>query len=543
VDLVHNMCIDHDLAVDMDAYNKAFDEFREASKKKATDLTTDLTLGAPETAYLEEKSVLATNDLIKYDWNAAQESGEVITAKVLAIYEGDAAADGKTKRFLDEATSEHKDIGLVFDKTPVYAEAGGQIADTATVKKEGMEFNMLSAKAYKGYVVHMGRVDYGTVKVGDEVTVAVDFTRRSYVSKNHTATHILNFALRKVLGQHVNQASSSLKPDSFTFDYTHDKGLTLEQMKQVENICNDIITVNYNIHVQEAPKKAAFDIDGLRAMFTAKYGEEVRVVSIGQEVGPMILDPKKQPWGFDYSVELCGGTHVASTKQIYKFVILDETAVSQGTRRIVACTSADAAANAVLDAVKLTQSVDGLKGLRGKLLDKEIGALRDSIGREHDISKIYKEDMLAKMDSLKEAQLKIAKENSKRLIGLAKEEAEKVEPAGAEGAQYIVHAFKSDLEGDGKAFNEAANILKKKFKTVPTILISFSAENGSLQVKSDAAGGGKSAKEWAGAVLHTADPDAKFGGSDKSAQGQIGAGVDAAKMSACVHAATAFIAG
>ena len=162
----------------------------------------------------------------------------------------------------------------------------------------------------------------------------------------------------------------------------------------MEKLCNELIEKNMEVYIEEKAKASAEQIDGLRAMFGAKYGETVRVVSIGQDVSEMItaIDAKsarpsgKYDWGRDYSVEFCGGTHVRSTKQIHKFTLLEETAISQGVRRIVACTGSDAAVNAVLNAVRIHQDVKAIMGFTGDALDKKIGSLRQQLGEDKTLS-------------------------------------------------------------------------------------------------------------------------------------------------------------
>ena len=210
---------------------------------------------------------------------------------------------------------------IVTDKTPFYAEMGGQVGDIGTITINGKAANVVNTtKTEDGYYLHETEVQLTPIKVGDTVTMSVDKVHRTDVCRNHTATHILDKALRDVLGSHVAQAGSLVESDRLRFDFSHFEAMTTEQIKQAEAIVNEKILESIDVTVQELPIEEAKKL-GAIALFGEKYGDVVRVVSVG-----------------DYSVEFCGGTHLTNTAQCGLFKIISESGVAAGVRRIEAVT-------------------------------------------------------------------------------------------------------------------------------------------------------------------------------------------------------------
>jgi alanyl-tRNA synthetase len=216
-------------------------------------------------------------------------------------------------------------VALVFDQTPFYAESGGQIGDTGTVKTAGAQVRIDDTKKPAGDVhVLVGEVTEGSIAVGDRASFAVDDDRRERIRANHSATHLLHHALKAVLGDHVAQKGSLVAPDRLRFDFAHFSPMTFEQQRRVEDLVNAEIRRNIDSVVEVLPIDQAKQ-RGAVAMFGEKYGDRVRVVSIGGE-----------------SIEFCGGTHVRRAGDIGLFKILGEAGVAQGVRRIEAVTGAGA---------------------------------------------------------------------------------------------------------------------------------------------------------------------------------------------------------
>jgi alanyl-tRNA synthetase len=271
---------------------------------------------------------------------------------------------------------------LVLDRTPFYAEQGGQVTDFGTITGKNGTFEVLSVQKVSDVYVHKGRVVKGMVKVGDVVHASIDDERRLNIMRNHTATHLLQTALRQVLGEHVKQQGSAVDAERLRFDFTHPKALTRDQLELVEDLVNSFIRHCDVVHKKEMSIEEAKK-SGALAFFAEKYGEKVRVVSVG-----------------DYSKEFCGGTHLDSTGQIGLFKITSEGAVAQGIRRLEAVTGTGAleyvkARERLLEkaAAVLKAPVDELvsrvevQAKRVKDLEKEVANLnfyviKDSLSKE-----------------------------------------------------------------------------------------------------------------------------------------------------------------
>ena len=238
------------------------------------------------------------------------------TAKVLALSDGEELNDAVSTDY-----EERENVLVVLDRTPFYAEMGGQVADHGylTSGTANLKVNQVK-KTPKGFYVHTCTLLDGTIRVGDTVTAAVDEQRRASICRNHTATHLLQAALREVLGDHVHQAGSYQDAEITHFDFTHFSAVTPEELARVQKIVNDKIYESMNVTVREMPIEEAKKL-GAMALFGEKYGKVVRVVDI-------------EGW----STEFCGGTHVKNTAQIGGFKIVSEASVAAGIRRIEAVT-------------------------------------------------------------------------------------------------------------------------------------------------------------------------------------------------------------
>ena len=220
-----------------------------------------------------------------------------------------------------KSASEGEQVEIVFDKTPFYGESGGQVGDTGKIWNDDVHIDVTDTKKpLQNLIIHNCIVKEGNIKVGDVITISVSNEKRRATALNHSATHLLHTALRDVLGDHVKQAGSLVAPDRLRFDYTHFSAAALKELRRVEEIVNQKIRENYPVEtsvteLEEAIKK------GATALFGEKYGEEVRIVKMG-----------------DYSMELCGGTHVRATGDIGLFKIVHEGSVASGIRRIEALT-------------------------------------------------------------------------------------------------------------------------------------------------------------------------------------------------------------
>ncbi|SDN51761.1 alanyl-tRNA synthetase [Desulfonauticus submarinus] len=236
-------------------------------------------------------------------------------------------SQGKILCLLNERGKEVKELStgekgfLLSDKTPFYGESGGQVGDTGIIKGENALVSVLTTlKPVKDLIVHQVEVVKGAVQQGEQISLEVQEGVRIATARNHTATHLLHAALRRVLGDHVKQAGSLVEPTRLRFDFTHIKALTPDELKQVEEEVNKVILTGLNVQTDIMEYEQAVKM-GAMALFGEKYDQKVRVVKIG-----------------DFSIELCGGTHLNNTSQIGLFLIVNEEAVAAGVRRIEALT-------------------------------------------------------------------------------------------------------------------------------------------------------------------------------------------------------------
>jgi alanyl-tRNA synthetase len=268
---------------------------------------------------------------------------------------------------------------VILNQTPFYGESGGQVGDTGIMSADGIRFKVTDTQKYAGDVyAHIGTVEQGMVKPGAALALEVDHARRGAIRKNHSATHLLHEALRQVLGDHVAQRGSLVAPDRLRFDFSHPKTMSSEEIERVEDIANDLVLHNAPVITRLMSRDDAI-ASGARALFGEKYGDEVRVVAMGEGGNAL-----------GWSVELCGGTHVNRTGDIGIISIIAETGVSAGVRRIEALT-ANAARHNANNLIRLGKAA--ASELRVPLDDMpaRVGALLDERKRlERDLSEAKK---------------------------------------------------------------------------------------------------------------------------------------------------------
>ena len=268
---------------------------------------------ATETVWFRLRERLGATEFLGY-------STETAEGQILALVRDGGEAD---------AAQAGDEVAVVVNQTPFYGESGGQVGDTGTIAGEGFSIAVTDTqKKGDGLFVHYGRVEKGSVPVGAAVELQVDTTRRRRIRANHSATHLLHEALREVLGTHVAQKGSLVSPDRLRFDFSHPKPISPEELARVEDMANAIVIQNAPVTTRLMAVDDAI-AEGAMALFGEKYGDEVRVVSMGTAI-----DGEKA--GKPYSVELCGGTHVGATGDIGLVRVVAENAVAAGVRRIEA---------------------------------------------------------------------------------------------------------------------------------------------------------------------------------------------------------------
>ena len=237
-----------------------------------------------------------------------------------------------------ERAEKGETVQIALNQTPFYAESGGQVGDTGVIHTDSGAVKVTDTRKSAGVFVHLGEVTEGVITPGEAAVLEVDHARRTSIRANHSATHLLHEALRRALGPHVAQRGSLNADDRLRFDFSHNKALSGKELVQIEAEVNDFIRQNTVVETRIMTPDSARDL-GAQALFGEKYGDEVRVVSMGTLAGS-----GKGGDGRTYSLELCGGTHVRQTGDIGVFVVLGESASSAGVRRIEALTGADALA-------------------------------------------------------------------------------------------------------------------------------------------------------------------------------------------------------
>ncbi|XP_043590189.1 alanine--tRNA ligase, cytoplasmic isoform X1 [Bombus pyrosoma] len=401
VDLTQLMAEEKGLKVDIIGYEEAKKQAQLISQSKSGGVDDQINLDVHAITELQNKGIKPTNDLPKYNYN-------VVNNKLYEEYEfvpctGTVIAVRRAKTFVDEVSS-GEEVGILLDQTNFYAEQGGQIYDEGFLVKiddDDTEVRIKNVQIRGGYVLHIGTVGQGKLKKGDKVFLNIDTTRRRLIMSNHTATHALNHALRKVLGTEVDQKGSLVAPDRLRFDFTNKGAMTAEQVRKVEEITINIIKGNKKIYAKESNLALAKTIQGLRAMFEETYPDPVRVVSIGIPVEDLEKDPLSSA-ALQTSVEFCGGTHLHCTEHIGDFVIASEEAIAKGIRRIVALTGPEAT-KAQKKASILQNHLDQLQativadkgGVNIKEHIKEIVELTDDVS--HATISSWKKDKMRKM--------------------------------------------------------------------------------------------------------------------------------------------------
>jgi len=299
---------------------------RERGLKVDTDLFNELMEGQRARARAAQRSSSVAIDLTDAQLPATDDSAKYRADSCITKVAGWIDSAG----FHTDGTPANQDetIGLVLETTCFYAEAGGQVGDCGIVKSTQGQFVVETTEKIGDCVLHQGKLAQGAISVGDEVTATVDKDRISS-KKNHTATHLLQWALQQVLGESVTQQGSLVCPDYLRFDFTYPKAPTSRQLKQVEHLVHEKIAENIPVACTVMPIAEAKKL-GAMALFGEKYGEKVRVVAVGAEDESTVKDA--------FSREFCGGTHVANTGEIASFKVTKEESISAGVRRITALT-------------------------------------------------------------------------------------------------------------------------------------------------------------------------------------------------------------
>ena len=358
-DLVEDIAREEDITVDIDGFNTAMAEQRAVSQKSWK--------GSGEEEIPEIYRILDSRgiacEFLGYETLRAE-------SKIVGILK----AEGENGREIKEVNLAHEGdtIEIILDQSPFYGESGGQAGDTGWISNENVRVEIVNTLRYPGnLIVHLGKIIEGEVSIGDTVFASVDEARRKNTAHNHTATHLLQAALREILGEHIKQAGSYVGPERMRFDFTHFAQISPDRLQEVEMIVNRHIQKNYPVTTETMSRDDAFKLEAI-ALFEERYGDNVRVVSIGDDI----------------SRELCGGTHVSLTGDIGLFMLASEAAVSSGIRRIEAFTGEGAINEMQKEVYRLKTVSNFLKTSPDKLLIKAEQIIKDQKEKDREIESL-----------------------------------------------------------------------------------------------------------------------------------------------------------
>ena len=476
VDLTKEILAEEGMEIDEDAFTaemKAQKERARSARAKSN------YMGAAETVYNELPVELETAF-------AGYDVYDVANAKIVALVANEAVAE----------TAQAGDTVAVFlDRTPFYAESGGQVGDQGVIKTEtGVVKVTNCVKVVGGKIAHMGEVTEGLVQVGEMACASIDVELRMASSRNHSATHLLHKALRTVLGTHVEQAGSYVNAERLRFDFTHFAAMTADEIKEVERLVNDAIFASYDVHTDEMSIDEARN-RGAMALFGEKYGEVVRVVDMG-----------------GYSIELCGGAHLKNTAQVGSFKILSENGVAAGVRRIEAVT--------------------------GKEALKHYQAQEDEIKEICRLVKSTPDKLLARLEQLLAEQKETAKELEKLKAKMAGGAADEMLNSKVEiGGVAVLAAEVKDM--DGNALRTMGDQLKQKLGSGVVVLAS--GKDGKVNLMAMATDDVVKKGVHAGNIIKAAAAVCGGGGGGRPNMAQAG-GKDASKIADALEKAKAVVA-
>lgn len=358
VELTEEIAAEKGYTLDTEGFKKAMTEQQERARAARTKVS----------------AKVAVPDTTKLDQDTLVNDAEAVNGHIVMI--------GREGTEVQQAR-DGEEVTIILDSNPFHAEGGGQLGDTGILKAQGGSVRVTDAKALpNGLVYLIAKVAEGQIQTGDAVDIAVDKARNLAIARNHTATHLLQAALRKVLGNHVNQAGSLVTPEHLRFDFTNFSPVSAEELEKVESLVNEEILKNVPVTIEEMALKDAKE-KGAMALFGEKYGDRVRVVSVG-----------------DFSCELCGGSHVTNTAAIGSFRILSETGTGTGVRRIEAVTGAAALQKAKADEAVIRNLASVLKVKADDVTVKVGHLLKQLKDTEKELQQLKKDAALSDLDAI-----------------------------------------------------------------------------------------------------------------------------------------------
>jgi alanyl-tRNA synthetase len=469
--------------------------------------------------------------------DSARDLGHPMRARIRALWDG--------KHFRESLATGHVG-GIVLDRTCFFAESGGQEADAGDIRTSAQRgargdaaghFEVRDVQRFGDYVLHIGRVAHGVVHVDSDAEVMLKHERRECLRANHTATHLLNLALRTAMGEDVQQRGSLVAADRLRFDFASARALTAGEAQQVESQVNAAIAADLPVSIATLPLAHAKKIRGVRAVFGERYPDPVRVVSIGATVADLDRNPDDPRWG-SLSIEFCGGTHLASTGSAKSFVLVSEGASAAGVRRCFGLTGS-AAIQAAETASQFSARVDAALRLEGDALLTEAADIARAEA-SLTIGLCARHALAPRLESLRER----TKDARRKMEGSTRDEA--VTQVRALTEAHIAGDARRPLVAvirgaDAAALIAALDSSRAQLPETPILLLSPDVESGKVAIAATspawAIAKGLKAGEW---VRTTAQACGGSGGG-KPDTAQAG-GKDVTKVTEAVDAARAFAA-
>lgn len=530
-DLTRILADERNMITDLAGFEAKMKKEREENCRNfAKGTSTKLALSTQAIADLSEvHNITPTDDAAKYDKLP-------VKSQIKAIWNG--------KEFVDALSENAGTVGIVFDVTNFYAEQGGQIHDTGYAQLVGESkpsFQVSDVQSFGGYVLHIGQfAESGTpLSVGDTVDLHVDRERRSTVMSNHTSTHMINFALRNVLGDGVTQRGSLVDHKRFRFDFSHGKPVTGPQLAELDKIVRDLIKSELPVYIKVVPLSDAKKIKGLRTVPGEAYPDPVRVVSVGKPVEELLKNPDNAEWT-SLSIEFCGGTHLTNTKEAVAFAILGEESLAAGVRRIVAVTGKEAEL-AIANALELRERVTRAEALDGKNLQAAYNQLKAEI-TEKDIPAADRALILSSLKPIENKLKNLFSDKKSQWKANADEFIEKAIGALAitDKPAPVYFIRRLDVGSQSDFLSESVKTVREKFPEAAVLALSADEEKKKVTVIAHVPASlnakGLKANEWASAVAGIVG--GKGGGKAEIGQG---AGPDFTKADAAVAEAEKYV--
>ncbi|CDJ57403.1 alanyl-tRNA synthetase, putative [Eimeria maxima] len=553
LDLTQLMAEEEGREVDVEEFNKKFEEHRAASENvsfKASGGESVCRLPPDQHHKLEQQGLPPTDDSYKYHWNIAQrpynpesETTPPCTCKLQAIWNG--------TNFIDTVSEDGTVIALVLDKTPFYAEQGGQLGDEGFLEINGHHFRVRDTQKSGSYVLHVGTLFGGaSLKVGDLLTPRVNYARRLGLAQHHTGTHLLAAGLRHVLldrdnskketgkgtedndteteRRTIKQKGSLVEERRLRFDFDWDAPLTNQQIEAIELYVQRAIASSLPVNTAVLPLKTAMELPALCAVFGEVYPDPVRVVSIGPDTKELKTIQETQ--GADKinaSVELCGGTHLSNASQLEDFVVISEESIAKGIRRIVAV-----AGEAAVSARSELRDVCGTiiwvlaYGVYAQLslanlesasptfpfFEKEVQQAKSFVESNKTIPLLSRRRLLAELEHKQKLGLELSKFRAKELLRVGKVLGQEAASA-AKGKKFVVLNL-TQLQGDGKALDEAAKALQAAAPSLPFLVLTGLESRGTSCISFSPKGSPLESSKWLNEALK--ELGGKGGGKERS---------------------------